>query len=210
MTALLFALALAAAQPVGEASAQGPAPASAEPRTPVGAPSDDYGLVAWCYGALGGWLDLYDQVMPEVTRIERTWRRPGSSLAEDLKVYDDMRQQGRRELKGYETAIEQAERASVRPISARGAEAIRQGRANWSAAAAMPPARVAQEWMSWSLPATCQTTARSLEERSRLMAATLDQGGGAPGAQADPGPDPSETPQAPPGDADHRLLEPAP
>ncbi len=34
-------------------------------------------------------------------------------------------------------------------------------------------ARKAQEWMSWTLPVRCETTAATLEQRSRLMGASL-------------------------------------
>ena len=65
-------------------AAEGPppeaAPAAEELPWPAGAPHDDYGLVAWCHGALTGYLDLHDQVMPEVTRIETTYRPPGRPL----------------------------------------------------------------------------------------------------------------------------------
>ena len=65
-----------------------PAPAE-EDRFPAGAPHDDYQFVAWCYGNLRAYLDLHDQVMPEVTRIESTFRPPNRKLSDDLKVYAD-------------------------------------------------------------------------------------------------------------------------
>ena len=34
-------------------------------------------------------------------------------------------------------------------------------------------ARVAQEWMSWTLPARCQTTAAQLQASARLMSPAL-------------------------------------
>jgi hypothetical protein len=163
--AYLAALVIALATP---AAAQDPAPA-AEASYPAGAPRDDYGLVAWCYGALRGYLDLYDQVMPEVRRIESTWRRPGSNLADDMKVYSDMRKTGQASLKVYARAMEAAEKASLRPINAQGGAAVTKGRNTWAAAANLTKARLAQEWMSWTLPARCDTTAATLEQRARLM-----------------------------------------
>src|SRR5678815_858341 len=115
MTALLLALALIMADDPAAPAAIAEAPA--KPAMPAGAPHDDYGLVSWCYGALRGYLDLHDSVMPEVTRIETTFRRPGSNLSEDLKVYADMQRDGRKNLKLFERAIETAEKASIRPIS---------------------------------------------------------------------------------------------
>ncbi|MFN3521949.1 MAG: hypothetical protein ACK4YQ_06845 [Phenylobacterium sp.] len=180
MPALLFALALLAADQ--------PAAADAAPAYPVGAPQDDYGLVAWCYGALGGYVDLHDQVMPEVTRIESTYRRPGSNLQEDLKVYDELQVTSRSNLELFARAIETAEKASIKPISERGAEAVKKGRAGWSAAASMSKARVAQEWMSWALPAVCVPAAERLEARAKLLGVTFDaaETGQAPAEPAAP------------------------
>src|SRR5438094_217681 len=49
---------------------------------PKGAPTDPYQFVAWCYGSLRGYIDLHDEVMPEVTRIETTFRPPGRKLSD--------------------------------------------------------------------------------------------------------------------------------
>ena len=94
MTPLAIALALFAQDIPDLATTPAPepaaAPAPAEDRLPTGAPRDDYQFVAWCYGALRGYLDMHDEVMPEVTRIESQFRKPGTSLKDDLKVYADM------------------------------------------------------------------------------------------------------------------------
>lgn len=166
MSAVLFALALFA-QDAAEPAPQ--APTAAEAAFPPGAPRDDYGLVSWCYGALRGYLDLHDQAMPEVTRIESTYRRPGSKLSDDLKVYADLQREGQANLKLFARAMEAAERASLRPINAAGAAAVKKGRANWAAAPNMTKARLAQEWMSWALPAKCISTAHALEQRAKLQ-----------------------------------------
>lgn len=188
MPALLLALALFA-QDAAPAAAD--PPAAPEAAWPIGAPRDDYGLVSWCYGALDGYLALHEQVMPEVTRIETTYRRPGSDLKQDLKVYSDLQTKGRANLKLFARAMEAAEKASPRPLNAAGAEAMNKGRATWAAAPSLSKARLAQEWMSWALPARCETTAESLEKRASLMGATFDLG-------------------APPAEGDSRLTDPAP
>lgn len=172
MTPFAIALALFAQAP-DAAAAPPPAPAPVEDRIPNGAPTDDYPFVAWCYGALRGWLDLHDEVMPEVTRIEAQFRKPGTTLADDLKVYADMQKAGAAQLKGFQTALTAAEKASVRPINTIGGAAVRQGRLTWNVGPSVSKARVAQEWMSWSLPARCETVATRLETRSRLMGASL-------------------------------------
>ena len=185
MRVLIAALAAAAAVAAEPATALAEAAAPEAPY-PAGAPRDDYGLVAWCYGALAGYLDLYDQVMPEVRRIETTWRRPGSNLAEDLAVYSDMRKHSQKDLKDFQRAMEAAEKASLRPINAQGAAALQKGRSTWAAAANLPKARLAQEWMSWSLPVRCETTAPTLEQRARLMGTAF---------RVDPEPDPLAAPE---------------
>lgn len=192
-SALFLALALfladeAPAQPAGGAE---PAPAAEAPKYPPGAPQDDYGLVAWCYGALGGYLELHDTVMPEVTRIESTFRAPDRTLEEDLAVYSDMQRDGRRQMKLFAAAMEAAEKASLRPLNAVGAEAVKKGRSVWAAAPNLPKARVAQEWMSWAIPARCESTAVELEKRAKLMGTAFRAGGGEEAAVEEA---PAETP----------------
>ena len=119
----------AAAEPVQPPpDAAAPAEAAPEERWPAGAPHDDYQFVAWCYGSLRGYLDLHDQVMPEVTRIETTFRPPGRKLSDDLKVYSDMQKDGRAQLKAFQTAMTAAEKASLKPINTVGAGAVASSR----------------------------------------------------------------------------------
>jgi hypothetical protein len=182
MSALVLALALAFAQPAAEEGQPPPAPpadaaapAAAETSAaqgapwPAGAPRDDYLLVGWCYGALRGYLDLHDEVMPEVTRIESEFRRPGSKLSDDLKVYADEQAQAQKDLKRFQAALTAAEKASIRPINIAGAAAVAKGHAIWTAPPGTPKARLAQEWMSWTLPARCETTATELQKKALLM-----------------------------------------
>ena len=58
----------------------------------------------------------------EVIRIESTFRRPGTSLDEDLAVYDELDALTQRNLALFQRAMEAAERASPRPINARALE----------------------------------------------------------------------------------------
>jgi hypothetical protein len=172
MTPLALALSLfLTGQPAAEASAAPPAEAAAPelPPVPTGAPKDDYQLVAWCYGALRGYLEMHDEVMPEVTRIEAEFRKPGTRLEDDLKVYADQMKQGQRDLKRFQAALTAAEKASLQPINQLGAAAVRKGRGVWNAGPDVTPARKAQEWMSWALPARCTVTADALATRAKLM-----------------------------------------
>lgn len=182
--------------------AETPAPeAPAEAPWPAGAPHEDYPFVAWCYGTLRGYLDLHDQVMPEVTRIESTYRPPGRKLADDLKVYADMQKAGRAQLKAYQAALTAAEKASLKPINTIGAAALSKGRATWTAGPEVTKARLAQAWMSWTLPARCDTTARDLEARATLFGASFkvnDEPEAPPAStEAPPAPEPAPPPEAP-------------
>lgn len=172
------------------------APAAPEDRLPTGAPKEDYPFVAWCYGALRGYLDMHDEMMPEVTRIESQFRKPGTRLSDDLKVYADMQKDGRAQLKSFQAALTAAEKASVRPINTVGAAAVRQGRQIWNAGPEVTKARKAQEWMGWALPARCETVAASLETRAKLMGATfrVNEEPAAPAAEPAPGASPAEAP----------------
>jgi hypothetical protein len=167
----LFLQGQPAAEPAADAAAaEAPPPGD---RWPAGAPHDDYQFVAWCYGSLRGYLDLHDEVMPEVTRIESTYRPPGRKLSDDLKVYADLQKESRIQLKAFQTALTAAEKASIRPINSVGAAAVQQGRSVWRAGPDVTKARLAQEWMSWALPAKCEITAKALEARSSLLGASL-------------------------------------
>jgi len=185
MAPLLFALALlaqdAAPAPTAEPS-DGPM-ATAVPRKQdvaplpiqggaVSAPTDDYGYVGWCYGAIAAYVQLYDRAMPEVTRIERAWPTP--STEENInQVYPAQRDEAKKNLALFARAMQAAEKASPSPIQAEGATAIRRGRAVWTGATSVPKAQLAQFWMSWSPPAKCEETAKTLEARSLLFGQAL-------------------------------------
>ncbi|HEY3948723.1 hypothetical protein [Phenylobacterium sp.] len=170
MASIAIALALfLQGQPAAEAQAAPPPEAAEEPRLPAGAPKDDYQFVGWCYGMLRGYLDLHDQVMPEVTRIESEFRPPDRKLSDDLKVYADMQKEGRAQLKLFQSALTAAEKASLKPINTLGAQAVSKGADVWRAAPDVTPARLAQEWMSWALPGRCEVTAKALKANATLL-----------------------------------------
>ncbi|MDO9223728.1 MAG: hypothetical protein Q7U20_08475 [Caulobacter sp.] len=138
----------------------------------VTAPTDDYGYVGWCAGAIASYVELYDRAMPEVIRIERAWPTP--STEENItKVYPEQREEAKRNLALFARAMKAAEQASPTPIQAQGQAAVRRGRAVWTGAGSVPKAQLAQFWMSWSPPARCEETARALETRSRLLGQAL-------------------------------------
>ncbi|CAN5461420.1 hypothetical protein BH10PSE4_BH10PSE4_29370 [soil metagenome] len=171
-TAFLLALALLAQDaPVSTApiASAPPARTTAAP-TP---PTDDYGYVGWCYGALGGYVELYDKVLPEVTRIEKAFPGP-DGFAAAMKEYPALRTQAQSDLKVYRAAIVAAEKASPRPISEYGAAAIKKGRSVWGGSEQVDKARLAQVWMSWSPPGDCETRAKTLETKSNLFGQALN------------------------------------
>jgi hypothetical protein len=138
----------------------------------ISAPTDDYGYVAWCYGAIASYVELYDRAMPEVIRIERAWPTP--STEENIsQVYPAQRDEGKRNLILFARAMLAAEKASPRPLQNEGIEAVRKGRAMWTGATSVPKAQLAQFWMSWSPPAKCEETAKALEARSLLFGQAL-------------------------------------
>lgn len=160
-------------------------------------PTDDYGYVAWCYGALDTYLNLYDRVMPEVTRIERAFPGPRGAEA-DLRLYPQMRDQAKKDLALYRAAIVAAERASPRVIGAEGAVALRKGRAVWAGAAQATNAQVAREWMGWSPPARCGEVAKTLTVRSQVLGQALmanqDQAAPTSALATAPEPEPAASP----------------
>jgi len=171
------------------------------------APTDDYGYVSWCYGALGGYLDLYDKVMPEVTRIEKAFPGPDGVEA-SLKTYPEMRTQARTDLKTFTAAITAAEKASPRPIADYGRAAITKGRSVWAGSDSINKARLAQVWMSWSPPGDCETRAKTLEKRSNVLGkALIYNAAPAPATKPEPTPAPEMAPPAPKAEP---LMEQAP
>lgn len=166
--ALLLALALFAADTDEAVATATPAlqpvvaAAQAEPAT-------EYELVAWCYGALGAHMGLYDIAMPEVERIERQWAETPAAADEDIAGYATQRDEGRKQLALFRSAMESAEKASIKPIQEVGVAAIRKGEATWTGSKFADPKFLAREWMSWGLPDRCATTAQSLESKSALL-----------------------------------------
>lgn len=164
---------------------------------PVSAPTDDYGYVGWCFGAVSGYVDLYDRAMPEVIRIERAWPTPGTE--ENIKeVYPAQKREAVESLALFRRAIEAAEKASPTPIATQGAAAIKKGRGVWTGATSVPKAQLAQFWMSWSPPRKCEETAKALEARSNLFGQALTANAAAAAAPAPSEPEPVPLAEAAP------------
>ncbi len=191
-------------------------------QSPNAPPTDEYGYVAWCYGALGGYANLYDRVMPEVTRIEKAFPGP-DGVAVSLKTYPEMRAQAQKDLKTFASAITAAEKASPRPISEYGGAQVKRGAAIWSGADSVDKARLAQMWMSWSPPGDCEKRAKTLETKSSILGKVLNfnntsAASSAPAPQAETPAlkpiaevaPPAPAPEAPPAPAPEPVATPKP
>ena len=174
--ALLLALALMASDATPARAAGGGEP------LPAGAPTNDYELAAWCYGALGEYLDIYDRVKPDLRAIDRMF---GSSVKDEAEPYSADMRAARRELKLLAGAVEAAEKASPSPIAPRGAEAIRLGQSVWRPAEGKTRRELARAWLSWGLPDRCDSTARTLAANSALLGKALNYNN-APTSEAPP------------------------
>lgn len=187
--ALFLALALFAADTDAIATATpGAMPAPSAPAQ--GEPASEYELVAWCYGALGAHMGLYDVAMPEVERIERQFERTPGSADADIASYGAQREEGTKQLALFRRAMESAEKASIKPIQEMGVAAIRKGEATWTGSQMADPKFLAREWMSWALPDRCSSTATELEAKSALLGQALS-------FNAQPDAPPAETPVEP-------------
>ena len=149
-----------------DVQARADAVANGEDPFPAGAPTDDYGLVGWCYGALAGHMDLYKRAMPEVERIERAFPDPAVPTEEALKTYSDQHAEGEAELKRFSDALDAADKAQPGKHDAARKAAIGFGHDAWKGAENASDRNLAQLWMSWELPSRCEPTANKLVAES--------------------------------------------
>lgn len=163
-TALLFAFALAAAD------VPAPAPAQQGEPLPAGAPTQDYPLTAWCYGAMSEYLDIYEHIKPDLRDIDKLF---GSSVPNEAEPYASDMAAAHDELKMLADAIVAAEKASPTSIGDQGADAIKLGRSIWAPAEAKTSRELARAWLSWAMPDRCDSTARALAARSALLGQAL-------------------------------------
>jgi hypothetical protein len=193
IVATLFALALVQADPAAAAqtpadqappvagapiATSGPAAGQApvgDGDVPRGAPSDDYGLVAWCRGALSGHMALYPIVAPELKSMERS-----DEEAADAKADQEQMEAGRDYLVLYERAMAAAEKASPAPLHERGVKLEAEGEAIWTAAKDAAPRPRMWTWLMWDLPGRCEVAANRLEHHEGLTAEAAE----APAADA--------------------------
>lgn len=188
MTPLFLALALMAAAPA-------PDDGGGEP-LPPGAPTDPYELSAWCYGALGEYLAIYEKVKPDLRDIDRMFGEP----VKESEPYQSDMAAARAELKIIGASVTAAEKASDQPIAERGVAEIKKGRDIWSIAETKTSRELARAWLTWALPDKCDTNARELSARSVLLGRALKYNAGDPATPA-AAPAPADQAAAPAADA---------
>lgn len=163
--------------------ASAPSAGQIEEPLPATAPTDDYELSAWCYGALDEYLAVYETVKPDLRDIDRMW---GSSVKNEREPYADDMAAARKERRVLAGAVEAAEKASPAPIAPHGIAAIHRGRAIWSLAEGKTHRELARAWLSWGLPDKCDSTARNLTANAAVLGAALKYNTPAPEAPAVP------------------------
>lgn len=187
--ALLFALSLMAADA---------APAVDSEPLPPGAPTQEYPLAAWCYGAMSEYLDVYDRVKPDLITIDKMF---GSSQPHEKEPYARDMAAARVELKVLGHAVQAAEQASPASIAPQGVEALNKGRSIWHPAEAKTRRELARAWLSWALPDRCDANARQLSSKSALLGKALNYNNpsatdAAPPEPPAPAPDPARAPSS--------------
>ena len=198
--ALILALALMAADAPAPAN-----PPQGEP-LPAGAPTQDYPLTAWCYGAMSEYLDIYERVKPDLKAIDKLF---GSSEPNEPEPYASDMAAAHVELKVLADAVVAAEKASPSPIAPQGAEAVKLGRSIWALTEAKTSRELARAWLSWALPDRCDSTARAVAAKSALLGQALKYNAPPPSTPdtgaASAAPPPEYAPPAQP-----PAMEPAP
>jgi hypothetical protein len=183
-----------------------PPPAAAEAKAtddsdiPGGAPTDDYGFVAWCSGALAGHMALYPMVKPQLDAMQRP-----EEAKDNAKLDQEQLAAGETYLKLYQRALRAAEKASGANLQARKMEAAAQGSRIWGAARAADPQTRMWSWIMWELPARCETAATRLEKSSSLLGAALKGGGDDPSKPENP---PEPKPEVKPASSAESGLRP--
>jgi hypothetical protein len=193
LLAPLLALSMLAADPAAPAGASSapPAAAAADARPddlPPGAPADDFGLVAWCFGALGEYLSIYDDITPDLKAIDKIW---GTPVVEDKPYTADMAA-ARLAEKRFAAAMDAAEKASAQPIGQYGLDSIAKGRSIWSMVRLKSRRNLVDAWLFWGVPDRCETTSKALTARANLLGQAMAGAGPAVESPAKPAREPAD------------------
>jgi hypothetical protein len=165
---LAAALLQAAPSTVAAAPAPGSLEAAQAPRD-NGLPKDDYGLVAWCHGALAGQLDLDPIAHKDMEQIEGK-----AKVAARAKEDAEMVKERRVYLKDYEHALAAAEAASPVAIHQQGVDAELRGFRMWNETRNKAPIWRMLDWGMWDPnDAGCNDAAKRLYAKSSLFGEAL-------------------------------------
>ncbi|MBC6980561.1 hypothetical protein [Caulobacter sp. 17J80-11] len=165
--ALLFADPAAATSdaPVSTRAADAAPPSPAADILPQGAPADDFGFVAWCYGVLSGHMDLAERVQDKLPLDEA-----------QTKI-------GRAYLAGYETALDAAPEGKTEAGRKRAMAEREDGWKKWDEARKVDHQLAADSYLAWQLPPRCEHAAQRLAGRKDIfrLNASVEHGGEADG-----------------------------
>jgi hypothetical protein len=128
---------------------------------PAGAPKDDYGVVAWCQGALAGHMGLYPIVQPAIAAMHSKGAAPADAQ-EDARLDAEQMEAGRDYLDLYARARAAADARDDGARKDLGDAARKAGDAMWAGVRGAEPQTRMWAWLSWELPARCETAARRL------------------------------------------------
>ena len=172
--AFLLAMALAQAAPAKTQTMEQPfASSSPEDIAAAGSasnlPKDDYGLVAWCHGALAGQLELDPVAHADMISIEGK-----AKVAARAKGDAQMEKDRREYLHDYERALAAAEKASPTAIHQYGVDSEVSGYKLWSATRQKPPIWRMLDWGMWDPnDAGCGDAAKRLYNKATLFGEAL-------------------------------------
>ena len=179
--ALLLAAALAQTTPAN------PAPSVEDVAAASTLPKDDYGLVAWCHGALAGQLELDPIAHADMISIEGK-----AKVAARAKSDAEMEKDRRAYLHDYERALAAAEKASPTAIHQYGVESELSGYKLWGATRQKQPIWRMLDWGMWDPnDAGCGDAAKRLYNKATLFGEALK------GSGEDKAPEAGSEPAAP-------------
>lgn len=155
---LFFVLALLASDPQAAAPAPDATPVATQGQEdpdylPKGAPSDDFGFVAWCDGVLSGHMDL------------------AAHLADVLPLDDVQQNIGHAYLRAYAKAMAGSPEGKTAEGKKRAEAARLDGWSRWEAARDTPDKNLAvNTYLAYQLPGRCEHAAERLSHNPHLFA----------------------------------------
>jgi hypothetical protein len=120
---------------------------------PAGAPSDDFGLTAWCHGALRGHMEL------------------AKTVGEHEEELDAI---GREYLQGYDKALAVSDEGTTAAGKQTAAAARKTGYDSWASARTSANKETQRyAYLGWQLPGRCEHAAKRISNNPNLFSAAL-------------------------------------